>query len=158
MGNENLLMQIFPTQLCHSKCSCLIPEIKIEMLWGENRGKWKARQLLGIKLRTPLRQDALSIYSEQNHSAWVLSWWREFFGRLLTEFWWHILSGYWTCNWDIQYHLRSTYGELWGLVVVRQLWLSGLALVVQARSVLGSTPGESPTISLSSIFTSCVNT
>ena len=32
------------------------------------------------------------------------------------------------------------YRELWGLVVVWLLWLSGRALVVQARGVLGSTP------------------
>ena len=37
----------------------------------------------------------------ENHSAWVLSWWREFSGWPLTEFWWHILSGFQVCNWGI---------------------------------------------------------
>ena len=51
-----------------------------------------------------------------------------------------ILSG---CqNWGIQYHLCSTYRGLWGLVVVWLSWLSGRALVVQARGVLCSTPGN----------------
>ena len=31
---------------------------------------------------------------------------------------------------------------LWGLVVVRLLWLSGRALAAQARGVLGSLPGD----------------
>ena len=64
----------------------------------------------------------------ENHSAWVLSWWREFSGQPLMEFWWHILSGCQVCDWGIQYHLCSTYRGLWGLVVVRLSWLSGRAL------------------------------
>ena len=55
----------------------------------------------------------------ENHSAWVLSWWREFSGQPLTEFWWHILSGCQVCDWGIQYHLCSTYRRLWGLVVAQ---------------------------------------
>ena len=77
----------------------------------------------------------------ENHSAWVLSWWREFSGRPLTEFWRHILSGCQVCDWGIQYHLCSTYRGLWGLVVVRLSWLSGKTLAAQARGVLGSTSG-----------------
>ena len=41
----------------------------------------------------------------ENHSAWVLSWWRKFSGQALTEFWRHILSGCQVCDWGIQYHL-----------------------------------------------------
>ena len=55
----------------------------------------------------------------ENHSAWVLSWQREFAGRPLTEFWRHILSGCQVCDWGIQYHLCSIYRGLWGW------WLSG---------------------------------
>ena len=77
-----------------------------------------------------------------NHSAWVLSWWREFSGRPLMEFWWHILGGCQVCDWGIQCHLCSTYRGLWGLVVVQLLWLSGRALAAQARGVLGSTPSD----------------
>ena len=61
---------------------------------------------------------------------------------LLMEFWRHVLSGCQVCDWGIQYHLCSTYRGLWGLVVVRLLWLSGRALAAQARDVLGSTPGD----------------
>ena len=41
-----------------------------------------------------MRQDALSILEWENHSAWVLSWSMErISGQLLTDFWWHMLSG-----------------------------------------------------------------
>ena len=36
----------------------------------------------------------------------------------------------------------STYRGVWGLVVVRLLWLSGRALVAQARGVVGLTHGD----------------
>ena len=32
------------------------------------------------------RYDVLSIYNEKKKTVWVLSWWREFFSRLLMEF------------------------------------------------------------------------
>ena len=35
----------------------------------------------------------------ENHSAWVLSWWRKFSGQPLTEFWRHILSSCQMCDW-----------------------------------------------------------
>ena len=73
----------------------------------------------------------------ENHSAWVLFWWREFSSQPLMEFRWHILSGYWVCDWGIQHHLCSACRGLWGLVVVQLSWLSGRALAVQARGVLG---------------------
>ena len=57
----------------------------------------------------------------ENHSAWVLSWWKEFSSRPLTEFWRHILSGCQVSNWGIQYHLCSTYWGLWELVAVQLL-------------------------------------
>ena len=38
--------------------------------------------------------------------------------------------------------LCSIHRGLWGLVVVRLLWLSGRALVAQAGGVLGLTPGD----------------
>ena len=56
----------------------------------------------------------------ENHSEWVLSWWREFYGWSLIEFWWHILSDCWVETEALQYHLCSIYRRLWGLVVVRQ--------------------------------------
>ena len=34
----------------------------------------------------------------KNHSAWVLSWWRELSGQPLMEFWRHILGGCWVCD------------------------------------------------------------
>ena len=70
------------------------------------------------------------------------SWWREMSGQLLSEFWWNILSDYQVCDWGIQYHLSSTHGRLWALVVVGLSWLSGRALVTQARGVLGEIPRE----------------
>ena len=54
----------------------------------------------------------------------------------------HILSGCQVCNLGIQYHQCSTYRGLWGLVVVRLLWLSGRVLAAQASVVLGLTPGD----------------
>ena len=43
---------------------------------------------------------------------------------------------------QLESSICSTYGGLWGLVVVRLSWLSGRALAVEARGVLGSTsPG-----------------
>ena len=73
-----------------------------------------------------------SQWSEQNHSAWVHSWRREFSGRPLTEFWRHILSGCQVCDWGIQYHLCSTYRGLWGV--------GGCpAVVAQGQSTGGST-------------------
>ena len=56
--------------------------------------------------------------------------------------WWHILNDYQVCDWGIQYHLSSTHGRLWALVVVGLSWLSGRALVTQARGVLGEIPRE----------------
>ena len=50
----------------------------------------------------------------ENHSPWVLSWWREFSDQPLTEFWWHILRGCQVWDWGIQYHLCSAYRGLWG--------------------------------------------
>ena len=74
------------------------------MLWGENRGKWKGRQLPGVEPRTTLAAWAASalplshfpLFSShniqthlfpawgkmerlewENYSAWVLSWWRK---------------------------------------------------------------------------------
>ena len=61
---------------------------------------------------------------------------------LYCMFWRHILSGCQLCDWGIQYHLCSKYRELWGLVVVQLSWLTGRALVAQARDVLGSTPSD----------------
>ena len=55
---------------------------------------------------------------------------------------WCMLSGCEVCDWGIRYHLCSTYRGLWGLLVVRLLWLSGRALAAQARGVLGSTPSS----------------
>ena len=51
-------------------------------------------------------------------------------------------------------HLCSTYRGLWGLVVVQVSWLSGRALVAQARGVVGLTPGSCWPFHFSSIFTS----
>ena len=39
---------------------------------------------------------------------------------------------------------HHSHRNLWGLVIVRLLWLSGRALAAQARGVLGSTPGSRP--------------
>ena len=72
----------------------------------------------------------------------LCSWWSEFSGQTLTEFWWHILSSCQVCDWGIQYHPCSIYRGLWGLVVVQLSWLSGRALAAQARGVLGSTPSD----------------
>ena len=63
----------------------------------------------------------------------VLSWWWEFSGKSIMEFWQHMLSGCQVCDWGIQYHLCSTYRGLWGLVVVCLSWLSGRALVTMWR-------------------------
>ena len=49
-------------------------------------------------------QVILSNYNKKKHSAWVLSWWREFSGQPLRDFWCHILSGCQVCSWGIQYH------------------------------------------------------
>ena len=89
-----------------------------------------------------VRQDTLECLEWENRSTWILSWWREFSGRPLTEFWHHILSGCQVCDWGIQYHLCSTHRGLWGLVVVQLSWLSGRALVAQARDILGSILGD----------------
>ena len=48
-----------------------------------------------------------------NCSAWVLSWWREFSGWPLTEFWRRILSGCQVCDWGIQYHLCTGGSSHW---------------------------------------------
>ena len=58
-------------------------------------------------------------------------------GQPLTEFWWHILSGCLVCDWCIQYHLCSTYRELWRLVVVQLSWLGGRTLAAAASSAIG---------------------
>ena len=43
----------------------------------------------------------------ENHTEWVLSWWREFSGQPLTRLWRHILSGCCqVCDWGIQYIWR----------------------------------------------------
>ena len=99
-----------------------------------------------------MRQDALSILSEKTTQHGFFPDGENFSGRPLTEFWRHILSGCQMCDWSFQYHLCSTYRGLWGLVVVRLLWLSGRALAAQARGILGSTPGDCRLFSLSSIF------
>ena len=110
----------------HNTAKSILPHHKcIWMLWGENRPN---------SFISSMRQDALSIYSEK-------TWRREFSCPLLTEFWWHILSGCQVCSWAIQYHLCSTYRGLLGIVVVQLSLLSGRTLAAQARGVLGLTPG-----------------
>ena len=130
----------------------------------------KGRQPPGVEPRTPLAWAASALPLSHNsrtttnpHNPLCIlhRWywmpqsrtrWREFSGRPLTEFWRHILSGCRVRDWGIQYHLCSIHRGLWGLVVVRLLWLSGRALAAQARGVLGSTPGGCWPFSLSSIF------
>ena len=83
----------------------------------------------------------------ENHTAWALSWWREF-----SEFWRHILSGYRVCNWGISVPpLVYTYRGFRGLLVVissvAEHWLHKPGFPgFDSRQLLA--------FSLSSIFTS----
>ena len=64
-----------------------------------------------------------------------------------------VLTAHTECDWGIQYHLCSIYGGLWGLVVVRLLWLSGEHWRLKPE-VSWFDSRQLPAFSLSSIFTS----
>ena len=74
----------------------------------------------------------------ENHSAWVLSWWRELSSRPLPEFWQYILSGCHVCNSPTcAVHIEDCEG--W--------WLSGCRSSVAEHwlhkpGVLGLIPGD----------------
>lgn len=99
--------------------------LKLKMHQSHNNNKsYYLRNNTWILLRT---MHSTHIYSEhlerewENHSARVLSWWKEFSGQLLAEFQQHILSGY-CMHEGFQYHLCSTHTGLQSgcLVVVAQ--------------------------------------
>ena len=76
---------------------------------------------------------------ELGTSAWVLSWWREFFRStpkgVLTAH-----TGVWLRHFS--HNLCSSYRGLWKLVVVRLSLLSGRTLAAQTRGVLGLMLGD----------------
>ena len=97
------------------------------MFWCENRGKWKGQQLPGIEPRTPGLCSQCSVTEPrqldnhqpsylENHSAWVLSWWRGFCGQPLTEFWRHILSGCQVWDWGISV-FQTAEGDVSALMI-----------------------------------------